>query len=391
MARPKIENAPGLVWRQRGWGNWEARWQTRSDIAARGYSVKGVRLWGPSQGEPSPTEVAYIQDQCRRLQDEMLIWSRGGMPVHEQTFKGTLGDLIWAYQNDKDSNFHKLRIRTRQNHNSLMVRMRNEYGDVRLEDIKARLLKAWHEKWAEGGKVAMAREFMGQLRTLCTFGFTMLEDECGRLRSVLGAMRFQMAKPRKERMTADQAVAIRAAAHACGLHSIALAQALQFDLMLRQKDVIGEWVPMGEPGTSDVIDAELGNKWLWGLRWSEIDENLILRHTTSKRDKELEVDLRLAPMVMEELGRLGTLPRTGPVIVAEGPEQPWCTVEFRRYWRKVADYAGMPQSLKNMDSRAGGITEATDAGAALDRHDAAIQPGQRGKDGRRDAAAGRAP
>jgi len=58
---------------------------------------------------------------------------------------------------------------------------------------------------------------------------------------------------------------------------------------------LGEWVPVAEPDTSDVLRDE--DKWLRGLRWSEIDENFILRHVTSKNNKPIEVDLELAPMV----------------------------------------------------------------------------------------------
>ena len=41
-------------------------------------------------------------------------------------------------------------------------------------------------------------------------------------------------------------------------------------------------------------------------------------------------------------------------------------------WREVATAAGVPLEVKNMDSRAGGITEATDAGASIEavRHHA---------------------
>ena len=42
-----------------------------------------------------------------------------------------------------------------------------------------------------------------------------------------------MAQPRKERLTFEQANMIRAKAHELGLHSIALAQAFQFEAMLR--------------------------------------------------------------------------------------------------------------------------------------------------------------
>ena len=63
-------------------------------------------------------------------------------------------------------------------------------------------------------------------------------------------------------------------------------------------------------------------KWLRGIRWSEIDDNLILRHVTSKRQKEIEVDLKLAPMVMEELALLGERQKSGPLIVNQATELP---------------------------------------------------------------------
>ena len=59
-----------------------------------------------------------------------------------------------------------------------------------------------------------------------------------------------------------------------GWYSIALAQALQFELLLSQKDVIGEWVPVTEPGKSDVIWAErrlLRQKDVVG-EWIPVDE-----------------------------------------------------------------------------------------------------------------------
>jgi hypothetical protein len=108
--------------------------------------------------------------------------------------------------------------------------------------------------WAEDGKIPMAHSLMGMTRTLFSFGMTLLEcDECARMCAVLSKQRFQMGKSRTERLTADMANLIRAKAHELGWHSIALAQAIQFEGMLRQKDVIGEWVPLAEPGTSDVI------------------------------------------------------------------------------------------------------------------------------------------
>lgn len=371
---PKIDNAPGLTWKPRKIG-WEARWQARTDLADRGYQPKSYGIWKGAW--PTEVECAYISDQCNSRQSEMLVWGRGGLPIVAK-FDGTLTGLIRAYQTDQDSSYRKLRYRTRIYYDTLCRALeevvwtdaegvKRTGSETEISIIKARVVMRWHELWLERGKVSMGHSVIGMLRILTGFGSTILEDDqCARLSGVLSNMRFTMAKPRVERLTAEQAVLIRAEARNLGFHSVALAQALQFELMLRQKDVIGEYVPYSEPGVSEVHDGN--NKWLRGLRYEEIDANMILKHITSKRQKEITVDLKMAGMVMEELGNRtrDQLPATGPLVVSEVSGVPWYQSEFRRAWRKAADAAGVPNTVKNMDSRAGAISEATDAGAPLE-------------------------
>jgi hypothetical protein len=118
---------------------------------------------------------------------------------------------------------------------------------------------------------------------------------------------------------------------------------------LSQKDVIGEWVPVSEAGASDVVSD--GLKWLRGLRWPAIDDNLILRHGAGSGNKLIEIDLKTAaPMVLaefeEEFGS-GTRPESGSVILCDTTALPWSAAEFRRKWRLVAAKAGVPDSVKN--------------------------------------------
>lgn len=360
--RPRIDNAPGLTWR-RLLGGWEARWRPRTDLVKRGYPAMPWKLW--VGWELTDGARRFISDSCISLQDRMLVWGRGGIPVLS-TFDGTLHGLIYCYQTDPDSNYQKLRIATRTNYDRLLKRVAMDRGALPLKDIRARDLLGWHREWSAEGHIVQAHGLIGILRTLCTFGATILDDpECQRLKGLMHDMRFKMGKPRVERLTAEQATAVRAMAHQMGRPSIALAQAFQFECMLRQKDVIGEWVPNSEPGVSDITDGN--EKWLRGLRWSEIDENLILRHTTSKRGKDIpELDLHRAPMVMEELAKLAVVPTTGPVIISEKYGLPYISHEFRHKWREIAKAAGVPDQVFNMDSRAGAISEATDAGAELE-------------------------
>lgn len=275
-----------------------------------------------------------------------------------------LPELTAAYLTDPDSPFHKGRYMSRVGTVNLCARLDRDGGPIALTAINARQCLRWHAMWSAGGKVAMGHAMIAMLRTVCGFGATFLEDpEAKRVSEILSGMKFQMPKSRQERLTCEQATAVRAMAHKLGFPSVALAQAFQFDGMFRQKDIIGEWVPLAEPGVSEIILG--GKKWLRGIRWEEIDENLILRHVTSKRQKEVEVDLNHAPMVLEELAHLPYLGTHGPVIVDED-DFPWVANEFRRKWRMIARACGVPDEVYNMDTRSGAITEATEAGADLE-------------------------
>ena len=287
----------------------------------------------------------------------------------------TLGELIKAYTTHKVSTFHKLRYHNRKWQTSFLKRVDRLYGHFKLNEIRFVTIKEWHMDWlGPENKVATAHSLISSLRTLCGFGLSIMEDEeCERLCLVLNKGKFPQCEPRTEFMTADQCIAIRKAANERCRFSIALAQALQFELILRQRDIVGEWVPVSEPGVSGCVISNLRGaktplKWLRGVCWEEIDENMILRHVTSKKGKMLEIDLKLSPMVIEELGTeiRSQLPASGPIILSETTGYPYHTEDFRKKWRAIANAAGMPKTLRNQDSRAGGITEATRAGADLE-------------------------
>lgn len=373
--KPIIQDAPGHIVRRVG-RKWEVRWQARTDLINRGFLPKSERIWLGI--EPSEVERRQISDQCSRLQNEMLIYGRGGLPVPstEYTFDGSLKSLINLYQTDHDSRYHKKQYAVRKNHDTLYRRLMDEHGHEQLADIKARVIIAWNDEWTCGGtKLATGDAFRGRLRELVSFGATILEDpDCERICGVMSKMRFENSKPRTATLKAEQAITHRAMAHSLGWHSMALADAMQFDLTLRQKDVIGELVPLTEPGLSDVHFE--GQKWVKGARWEEIDEHFVFRHITSKRGKPIEADLHHAPMVMEEFSliagvpiaelRRDMLPAWGPMIMSETKCRPWKAQSFRQRWRRVADLAGLPKDVRSMDARAGAITEATDAGASLE-------------------------
>lgn len=284
----------------------------------------------------------------------------------------TIASLIHAYLTDPVSPYHKLRYHTRRNYGSSLLRVANDHGVVDLIDIRPRTIDVWHQEWSKRG-VPMAHALMTILRILVNFGVGYLEDpECLRISGILRTKKFPNCKPRDVHLTADMADLIRAEAHRIGLHSVALAQAIQFEGTFRQRDIIGEWVPENELGESNVHSAELG-KWMRGIRWEEIDGDLILHHITSKTQKPVHVDFRLAPMVVAELEQTygapltrDSLPLVGPIIINERAERPWINWEFAGIWRKLARAVGIPDKVQNRDSRAGAITEAVACGVPIE-------------------------
>lgn len=376
---PKISGAPGLGWRRRT-DHWVALWIARGDIVKRGYPVKSVRLWPPAvdpRAALTDDVTKLLRSECARLQDEMLGWDRGG-DVATIHFDGTVRGLIECYRRDPDSAFHKLRYESKRSYNAHLRMIEATVGARALAALKARDFLRWFDNWArpdhdkDRRHVARAHARITLWRIVLKFGAGVLEDaHCARLSAAISQMQFENARARTSYMTPAQAVGIRAAAHAAGFPSIALGQALQFELMLRPKDVIGEWVPIDEPGLSQVTAH--GMKWICGVDWREVSDGLVLEHRMSKSlrgrnaladsraGKLMTFDLRRYPMVMQELALIPAERRTGPLVTDETTGIPYRTTTYRDRWRAIATAAGVPTTIQNRDSRAGGITEGVDA------------------------------
>jgi hypothetical protein len=377
MEKPHIPDAPGLGWRPRKQG-WAAVWLARQDIARKGFKPSTHQIL-VLDAAPTEAQETRIRRECVRLQEEMYAFVGGDAEQPPPVFGGMIRDLINAYQIDPDSPYHGMRFHSRKDVTNMLKRIDAKYGKERLVDLGARDFKAWYKafRWQQGPNgretIATAYAVITLARMIFSFGAAFEVEkaphdrisECARLNAILSELKFERAKPRSEAMTLRQCEDIIATANAMGLHSIALAQALQFDLRARQRDIIGEWVPENEPGIS-VIPPHRGRKWLRGLRWEEISSTMKLSHPMSKSrsGKIIERDLTLYPMVMAELAKIPPEKRTGPVVISEwkgAAGRPWKQNWFRQQWRLVATRAGVPKSLWNMDARAGGITETIEA------------------------------
>lgn len=383
---------PGLKWRPRR-GYWIAYWIPRHDRAEAGYPIKSRRLWHPVAGgsnQPTLEEWQAMSLLCETLQDEMLTWTPKPVAYDPAALfsDGTFASLARIYLTDRDSPFKELRHHTARTYDRQIGYIVRDIGEEKIGALTFRDFKRWHADWAapvEGMKprISNAHERMKFVRIVMSFGALLKLPGVADAKSVLDEMEFTNPKARREIVNEAQTVAIRIEANRRGFPSIALTQALQWSLMVRQKDAIGEWLPIAEPVMSDVLAG--GEKWANGFRWENLDANMRLTHRLSKSihgkralsnpdEGKVKVwTLTLYPMVMDELALIAgcspamvtrdMLPAAGAMIVAEGTNRPWQQKSFAQRWRAIASDAGVPDHVQNRDSRAGGNTDAEIKGA----------------------------
>jgi hypothetical protein len=356
MPTEPAEYAPGLKRMKRRNGRVDLYWVADEKIVKAGYLPKTVRLFG----EWPSTDIAA---RCALLQAEMLDWAAHGIEPRISVPPGTLEWVCRAFEVDADSPIHGLRQDTRIFYARYIKMVVDKAGHAPLRDIVGRDIRRWHREWTEERGKRSAYACIQTLRRVVNYGCELRDRACIELAEVLSKTEFSAPKARKLRPTYEQVVALRAAAHEAGRPSIALAITLQFELGLRQKDVIGEWIRLSAEEREAIEGAITDGPWVWewGLTWNHIDASMRLAKPTSKSNgsEVAEHDLRNYPDLIAELPARGV----GPIVLDERSRLPWKKAHFSRTFRKIARIAGWPDNVWNMDSRAGAVSEAFEAGA----------------------------
>ncbi|MDI7862572.1 site-specific integrase [Rhizobiaceae bacterium n13] len=381
-------DAPGLKVRPRSDGTTAYYWVAKSKSPkAKDYPLKTVRVHGT---------LDEIATRCRVLQAEFKEWLSDKGVGNKTLYDGTLSSVIRLYQQTGESPYHEVKSNTRAMYDESLSLLDRTVGTRRLEKLTGLDFKRWYmnfkepaadtEKQAERRAAALALgdvlplnpervrrayKAMQLLRIVIGFGVVLNISECFRLSAILKQIEFHSPKARTAAITYEQARAICDLAIEKGFHSIALAQALQFELTLRQIDVIGRWEKVDDSNAGGIVDR--GRRWRDGLLWSHIDENGVLTKATSKvEDVVAEHDTMAYPFLREIIDHVPAEKRMGPMIKCESTGLPYRYRFFSKRWREIATEAGIPANVWNRDSRAGGVTEGSDAGADLEhlRHHA---------------------
>jgi integrase len=356
--------APGLKWRKLA-GGLSPIWVADEADVKNGYTPKTVNLKHIA-GEPD-----MLVAKCNALQADMLLW-RTGYRRDLLKFDGTVRSLLDVYELHERSPYQKLKPGSRRPYNHYLRRLRGHIGSIRLNDITGVDILNWHELWSENGKHLAAAAFArAVLDAAISFGVMMRFTGCPELSVIFRETRRKLPSPKSRdvSMTAEQVIRLRQAAHDRGEPIMALAYALAFETVLRLWDVVGQWVPLDTLGMSDVVDASRKEKW-HGLRWEDIDANLLLEYTPSKTaettGRAMVYPLTKAPMVLEELQHWPQEVRAGPVIVAPTTNLPYQEQNWRKRYNKDRKAAGIASNVWARDLRASGITEGRAYNASID-------------------------
>lgn len=352
---------PGLKRKQNKDGSVREYWEARADLVKRGYRPSSVRLHYPE----TPDGRTALSARCNLLQSEMLAWATRGK--HSAPgYDGSMLSLSRLFQTNEDSPFRTMKWNSRANVLKSLTIIEKSVGDRQIAKLLGPDFKRWHARFGAPKKPEAparpwrAKHAMDAVRQLISYGVTLGYDDCFRADTILGKIRFPTPPARTAVMTIDHVNAVRTTAHAEGWSSVALATALQFELAMRQKDVIGEW----EPAETEGGIYYNGRRWVNGLLWSDIDDRMVIRKVHTKTGFPVEHDLKLHPAVLEEIARVPLEKRVGPMIIAETTGEPYKHRNFTDRWRAIANSAGVPKTVWNMDARAGAITEAYDLGAS---------------------------
>lgn len=356
--------APGLKWMKRVNGRAPVWVADEADVRA-GYQPKTVNL---SYLKDDPD---LIVAKCNALQADMLLF-RAGYRSRKMEYDGTIRSLLYLYQNHEESTYHNLKPGSLRPYNHYLGRLEHQIGVRRIDSIDGIDIRRWHKDWSSDGKhLAAAAMVRAVLEAAVSFGVMMRLKGCSELLETIQAARRKLPQPRPRTAVAvaEQVKAAREAAHQNGRPSSALAYALTFETTLRLWDVIGQWWPMDMGGISDVLDPDRELKW-FGLRWEDIDDDLVLRYRPSKTETgsgaEIIYSLRMAPMVLEELTHWPVEKRTGPMIVSEESGLPYRASIFNQRWSVDRKTAKLPAKLWARDLRASGITEGREGDASTD-------------------------
>lgn len=294
-----------------------------------------------------------------------------------ENYDGTVAGAIKVYRQHTQSPYSEVAPNTRKTYED-SLKVIEGVGARLVQNVTVADVKRWYKQWRkpakEGAKerIDRAHNAVAQFRAVLHFCYSLGAkfDACGALerRLVDGKVRFERRGAREQEMTYQLAFAFikkslelgeAAVIPADRALAMAIGTAAQFELALRQGDVIGKWVKSVPDTPHAEYDGE-GEMWTGPFRWDNIP-GWRFRLKTSKTKGATGFLLSDYPLLFPLLERVPHPERAGAIVKGEHG-LPVRERSYRKWWRQIARAAGIPDEVWSMDARAGAATEAEEAG-----------------------------
>jgi hypothetical protein len=334
---------------------------------------------------PVAADMQILALLCEDHTARLMAWidRQGSDPGPDlPRYDGTVAAACTLYRNHPQSAFQTVKGNTRRTYEGSLKIIETTVGARLVRKLTILDIRHWYDQWrkpAEPGapeRVDRAHDAVAMFRTVLRFCAALRLPGCKQLADELALIKFERGGAREQEMTFAHATAFIAKALNLGNTGVipkdrALAMAIgvaaQFELLLRQKDIIGEWSTKGHRGV-----AGDGANWSGFFTWENIPGwRWRMKTSKSKYRAAAEFDLTRYSLLFPLLEQVPHAERRGAIVKGEHG-LPVRERSYRKWFREIARAAAIPDDVWNMDTRSGGATEAEESGAAIEEIQSAL-------------------
>ena len=216
-------------------------------------------------------------EYCARLDDWIAAQSASNVEA-QPGYDGTVTSACRLYQRHPYSHFHKVKHNTRKSYTDSLKIIEKTVGKRLIRNLTVLDVQHWYDEWRKPAvkdgpeRIDRAHDAVSMFKTVIRF--VAAASRCPGCKQLItdlenagSLVRFERGGARQEEMTYPQASAFIRTALDLGNRGVipadralamAIGEAAQFELLLRQKDIIGDW---GGPR---------GTKWTGHFTWEKI-------------------------------------------------------------------------------------------------------------------------
>ena len=289
-------------------------------------------------------------------------------------YDGSVLSACRLYQRHPYSRFHKVKHNTRKSYTDSLKIIERTVGKRLIRNLTVLDVQHWYDEWRKPAfkegpeRIDRAHDAVSMFKTVLRFVAAALRrPECKQL---ISDLRTPAAGPvrawRRPRRGNDVRPGRRL--HSQGArngqrrrHSRSIAPAIWRSAWRRSSSCC-----FGKRTSSAIGGARAAKSGPAILRWENIPGwRWRMKTSKSKYRTAAEFDLSSYSLLYPLLEAVPHEERVGAIVKGEHG-LPVRERSYRKWFRQIARAAGIPDEVWSMDSRAGGATEAEEAGAAID-------------------------